>query len=947
MPDPVDRARTYLTPPAFLLFKWADGGRVIAWSDDTTIAFRHEVDQAIARLAPRGLPDFPALVLLLAAARPGWIDSAERAGGDLEETFESVHLFTEGFARIWVNDLRAELRRIAAAAPPLPANPDAKAVLAEAVFEDWPNRGTPEVAAAIASAVDAGFEIDPQQTATISQDTFVLFLEEARRIRERLEALPPGAIDLRLRTGLDAVPKAAPLEPPASVGVRTLLTQLLDDRELSGLARLAQNLMAAVHVPRTLAEPEELPLGGYSDISNRGPLDRLLASELAHDDMTLAARIALNEALYLRREAPPRTSAGKRLLLLDAGVRMWGTPRVFGAAIALALAWQGQLAGATADKPASWPGQRREVEAYRAEGERIARVDLGRREGIVAHLEALEAAPHPGAAVAAFVAAVRAAGGASDAVLVTHEDVLADPEFRSALGEIGDELFYVATVGRTGAYRLYAAGGRGRRLVQEATLSLETLFETAGRAMPGAPLLSEAANPSLPVILSVEPFPLLLPHPVDVKRSRYSPRHGVVVETKDGRLMHWRKAGHGARQLTALVPQGPLHWMSIEEEGIVHALAGARPGHRVTMLAADLESGKATSTELQASGYPPVAICRPLSSLFLVFKRCVDVFDLKSGEPGTRIHIAPGLRWQSGRYLCDGKRNWFALAMDGASARLQAVSIARRRKTEPFVALFDRDGMDGPWGVTLHGDVVSTADDGEPYSADALEAPVELIGASHDGHRIILRGPSHGSMVDVLFDLERKTTRPISGDPHAWLEPEVLRITANSQSLRHKFAGIGVSDTGSLALVHDTGFAWTVTLDKGGDLGLVVSQAEKPWTVATRKTGYANQQAGFASQQAGFASFQPTYSPPGTRYALRAAVWKDGSRAYLDSRGMLHLKSVDRALPEITLVLTSGKLAGWSSDGRLFGPAFFTGDRPVVEARVFQEELARFVARVR
>lgn len=912
MLDLIDRARTYLTPPAFLLFRWSDGGRVIAWSDESTIAFRHEVDRAIARLAPRGLPDFPALVLVLAAARPGWLDPAERAVGDLEETFESVHLFTEGFARIWVSDLRAELRRIAAAAPTLPAHPDAKAVLAEAIFEDWPGRGTPEDGAAIAQAVEAGFVIDPTQTATISQDTFVVFLEEARRVRERLEGLPPGAIDLRLRTGLDALPKAAQIHPPASVGVRALLTQLLDDRELSGLARLAQNLMAAVHVPRTLAEPEELPLGGYSDISNRGPLDRLLASELAHDDMTLAARVALNEALYLRREAPPRTSAGKRLLLLDAGIRMWGTPRVFAAAVALALA-------ATADK-------RRNVEAYRADGDRIARVELGQREGLVAHLEALEAAPHPGAAVAAFVAAVRAAGGASDAVLVTHEDVLADAEFRSALGEMGDEMLYVATVGRTGAYRLYAAGGRGRRLVQEASLSLDTLFDSPGREMPGAPLLSEAANPSLPVILSIEPFPLLLPYAVDVKRARHSPRHGVVVGTKDGRLMHWRKAGQGGRQLTALVPQGPLHWMSIEADGIVHTLAGARPGHRITMLAADLESGKVTSTELQASGYPPIGIARHLSSLFLVFKRRVDVFDLGSGEQATSIELPSSVRWQSGRYLCDGKRSWYALAMDGTCARLQAVSIARKRRAEPFVALFDRDGMDGPWGATLHGEVMSTADDKEPCFADALEGPVELVAASHDGHRIVLRGPSHGSIVDVLFDLERRTTKPISGDPHPWLDPEVLRITANSQNLRHKFAGIGVSDAGRLALVHDTGFAWAVTLDKAGDLTLVVSQAERPRSVVT---------------------FQPTYSPPGTRYALRAAAWRDGSRAYLDSRGMLHLKSVDRSLPEITLVLTSGKLAGWSSDGRLFGPAFFTGDKPTVEARVFHEELSRFIARVR
>ncbi|MEK7865424.1 MAG: hypothetical protein AAB434_01990, partial [Planctomycetota bacterium] len=860
MPDSIDFARSYLTPPAFLFWRWSDGGRVVTWTDGATIAFREEVSRVILRLAPGGLPDFGAVVVLLAACREAWIGSAEGALSEVEGILERYRLFGDGFARVWIGDMRSELRRLAVVAPRLPAQPDAKAVLAEAVFEGWRDRGPREEGLAVAVAIEGAFEIDPASTATISQETFIRLLEGTRGIRSRLESLAPGAIDLRLRTGLDAVPKAAPVEPPASVGVRSLLSKLRDDRELSGLARLAQNLMAAVHVPRSLSEPEELPLGGYSDLANRGPLDRLLASELAHDDMTLAARVALNEALYLRREAPPRTLSGKRLLLLDAGIRMWGVPRVFGTAVALALA-------ATADR-------RKEVEAWRAEAGRIAKADLSLREGLVAHLEALEPAPHPGAALPAFLDAVRAAGGASDAVLITHEDVLADPDFRAALSDVGDEALYVATVARGGAYRLYAVSARGRRVLSEATLSLDALFESPRREMPGAPLVAEGAGPNLPVILSVEPFPLLLPHHVDVRRSRASAKHGVVAATKDGRLMHWGRAGHGARQLTALVPHGPLHWMSIEPDGVVHVLAGARPGHRITMLAAELEGGRCSSTEMQASGYPPLGVARHLSSLFLVFKKRVDVFDLRSGEQATSIELPSSVKWQHGRYLCDGQRNWFALATDGLVARLQAISIPRNwqgqlagRKTGPLLALFDREGHDGPWAVTLDGTVVATANDGEPHAHEALGGPVELIGASHDGHRIVLRGRSQGSIVDVLFDLAARTTRPISGDPHPWIEPDVVLLTTNSQNLRHKFSGIGVSDGGRVALLHDTGFAWVVSLDRAGDLVLAVSQAERP-----RKDAVV--------------AFQPTYSPPGTRYALRMAVFRDGSRAYLDSRGM-------------------------------------------------------------
>ena len=109
-----------------------------------------------------------------------------------------------------------------------------------------------------------------------------------------------------LTTGIvDTVesPEAPLLDQRAQT--RRLLEQLSDDNELSGFARLAQQLIAAISLPRTLSEPDELQIGGVSDISNRGHLDQLLLSELAQDDLTLAVRLALNEALYLRRESPP------------------------------------------------------------------------------------------------------------------------------------------------------------------------------------------------------------------------------------------------------------------------------------------------------------------------------------------------------------------------------------------------------------------------------------------------------------------------------------------------------------------------------------------------------------------------------------------------------------------------------------------------------------------
>src|SRR6185369_9902716 len=156
------------------------------------------------------------------------------------------------------------------------------------------------------------------------------------------------------------------------------------------LARAARDLMAAIRLPRRLAEPEEMAIGGVADISNRGPLDRLLLSELAHDDLTLATRVALNEALYLRREPPSREPPTTLGVLLDSGLRLWGLPRLFAAAVALALVARER--------------QHARISVWRAHERDVRQVDLLTRQGLISHLAELETNCNPAEALAAFAA---------------------------------------------------------------------------------------------------------------------------------------------------------------------------------------------------------------------------------------------------------------------------------------------------------------------------------------------------------------------------------------------------------------------------------------------------------------------------------------------------------------------------------------------------------------
>ncbi|MBI3271344.1 MAG: hypothetical protein HYZ53_20275 [Planctomycetes bacterium] len=88
---------------------------------------------------------------------------------------------------------------------------------------------------------------------------------------------------------------------------------------------------------------QAFPVGGYADLSNRGPFDRLLISELAYPEEEFVRRFAEGEQLYYDLEAPPRRTPPVQLVLLDDAPTTWGIARLAGQAAALSLlerAWE-------------------------------------------------------------------------------------------------------------------------------------------------------------------------------------------------------------------------------------------------------------------------------------------------------------------------------------------------------------------------------------------------------------------------------------------------------------------------------------------------------------------------------------------------------------------------------------------------------------------------------
>ena len=917
-------ARRYLLPPDRSFWHWQAGGDVVAWQGGSTIAFRAELVQILRRLAPERLPPLSTLLLVLAATRDNWDELPFEVGDSAAWGFTSEE--APEIAALLVN--RNGLRKLRELDPELRCSVEAKVVLAESVFEQVRPVATPEEAAIILQYLEHGI-VEVLQEATLAavmqQPVGRLTHQDLRDLRRRIEAVDAAALRLRCRTSLDQLPLPATVELSQAQQVRNLLGLLQHDSELQGLARLARQLMAAVSLPRAVSDPDELQIGGLSDITNRGPLDRLLLTELVHDDLTLAVRVSVNEALYLRRESPPRTPERERALLLESGIRSWGAPRVFATAVALALV-------ATTDSHTR-------VATFRAQGADAIPIDLLSREGLIEHLEALQPESHPGDALHAFARHLAEGKLAAQPVIVTTEDVLADEAFVQALTHSPLATVHVATVNRDGDFLLIERNLRGRKTLRQARLDLATLFadEPARRV---SELIDRDWVTDLPAVFSILPFPLLLSTSLRQEQMIHLKDQGVLGVTKDGRLMHWHQMQPlGAVQLSDALPIGRLHWYPQQSTGAtVLAVLAERQSHALHLLKVRLHEQKCETVVLELAKTARIIAIHNGVVLAVQDNQLLSI-DKDSGEVVEQTDVPNQVAWKQDRFFRNAMRDqWYAAGFDGRSTRFEPVFDRDPDQTPWLFTMFECDGVEGPVGITRSGDVCFTAT-GETWQVErdpvnSLNIALNIANVQHHGSRVVLqtKGTEQigGCVVDVVT---RTVSRWKRGDAFSLLYPNAHRFIT-PRSHRHRFSQIDVETAAGqpkqLILVSR----------KQMRLAIRFMDSDVP---ALRHVRLMPHGKGAATSPRARAFKQ--LKTPQLGFSLSRAQWDDGSEAFLDSRGLLHLRSSDRTIPEVTIVLADGELGGWCSDGRLWGAKYYTGRSrdAAVDQDVYHGAIAGFI----
>lgn len=900
-------ARFWLSPAKGSFWEWSDDGEVVCWADGSTLIFRRELASIISELASDGLPPASALFLLLGACRPNWRGRPARFGELKNLMLAATMDHRLRWLQLLSDDLDAVSKR---AVKQMPTSH--KAALARAVFEDTQDCSTPEVAREVLLLLEGTstelFDVRSEETESGSGD----FWPDLRWVRYGLESFSISRLDDYISTGLDRLPQPADdVASPEFQSVRELLASLDNDEELAGLVRLTKRMMAAISLPRAISDPDELPIGGVSDIANRGEFDKLLLSELASDDDVLMTRVALNEALYLRRESPPRMPPESRLILIDSGIRMWGLPRLFAAATALALA-------ANADSQT-------DVSVFTAGGSNVCRVPFRSRDDLVAHMERLTTEAHPGDALATLREHMEE-NDSSGVILVTSPDALADADFRRRLDEAAFPECHIAAVSRSGEFELSVRRAGGSKVITRLQLELESILEPPSPAKRARPLVRADLDPQLPALLSVKPFPFLLPHPLLPGKFWQVGKYGVLAISHDRRLTLWTNCEHGPELLFDRLPAGDLFWRYADPDvGLSQFVL--RNNGRYQLVTVDVGERIVSVTELTDPIGRLKGMCSWGHKLFLIGRSQIATLDRQTGDVDSVLNVPAHMRWIRDRFFRVGA-GMKVLGLNGTSAAFQDLDPVLSRVHA--ISAFDCPSEGGP--VFMNSDGTLVRSDGQVLlngNQIPLTPPFEIVDTYDYGTIVSLREIPTGRCA-VVCVRERKASLEIFRY-HVAAAPGIGGFVAD-QPLMTRIRGI--------------------TLD-GRYLGLQ-THARCFWMNTARNVrGLTVRQLDNTQPLTGgpFGPLKRVAAPSGVLWRLRMAESADGSRVWVDSRGLIHLQSSDVSLPEISFAITAEEaVAAWTSDGLCVGSRSLIHNTAADENEAFERFrflLHEFAQRVR
>ncbi|MGV3539948.1 MAG: ribosomal protein L7/L12 [Rufibacter sp.] len=444
---------------------WEEQAEVLAIPKGSTIAYRAFLLQVLEHLADQGFPPFGALLLAIIATNHTMGDDIKQVEENLKEI-----ILKQAPEDIAFGPLQEAIvfMEVLSQLPRQYTQGNKRLLLFQALFENCHN---------MVSSVKARKALENiKYNLTHHYDELLHILErpepfnpdvyqkDFRCIGLLIKKFPDVEAIISRMAALELVPELE-IEQPEQVtsnnSSESFIEELISNNKTFQIGSLVKHIWSGLNIQLHNLLPSEQPLGGVSDLSNKGNFDKLLISEFANDDLVFLSRLANNEALYLHRETPPATDKLERVLLLDVSLRSWGTPKTLAYSVLVAIA--------------KHPKTDIACTAF-AVGDTYQPVRFNTVDEIIDSQNLLEGVLNPAMGLEQFFLEYNS-GKKTEVLFISSPDTLKQPAVQKVISDFHASFKYWITTNQEGTLEFYKNQHSSKKLVQKIQLPLEELWK--------------------------------------------------------------------------------------------------------------------------------------------------------------------------------------------------------------------------------------------------------------------------------------------------------------------------------------------------------------------------------------------------------------------------------------------------------------------------------------
>lgn len=432
-------------------WQWEELHSVISIPGESTIAYTDYVAEVIKQLAPQGLPPFGSLLLAIAATNP-------RAKFSLDEIDRILKAALNREDDEILADAMTFLHTLNSLPEDYKSGPK-RLLMFQAIFENCHYK-----MAIAKSHLQKSLIIQrnfPQKIAVKSHFQNNVFTSDFRVIALLNKRFPTPASIINQMAGIPDVAEELILEESSQKAPEEFVDELIEHAKTFHVGALVKRIWSGLNIPVHSSLPSQQPLGGFSDITNKGDFDKLLLSEFANDDLLFLTRLANNEALYIQREVPPESHKLERVILIDVSLKNWGTPKTVAFATMLAIARH--------------PKTTITCKAY-VIGNEFHAVGIHSVHTLIDGLQIVEGGLHPARGLDAFFKQFPSAEN-REVFVITEPSTLKQGDMLRAMQEYQPLINYVIYTDAEGNIDVYKKQQNSKKHLQHLLLPLHTLWQ--------------------------------------------------------------------------------------------------------------------------------------------------------------------------------------------------------------------------------------------------------------------------------------------------------------------------------------------------------------------------------------------------------------------------------------------------------------------------------------